>query len=189
MLNTNRHGHKQECTGLLNTLGWWSLKSSLLTESPSGKWSMVSLWGWKNRGLCSGSITFALTTTQPAIFSPDHRLLVSKNFVFWTNVANLESGKALALSNPFSGSEDRVCILHYELLRSVYATDTPKMWSVMYHRLFSSWLILEQSEDTNPMQSVMHSINKSCCSALVSRWGHRHRSAHTWKTAFRVSFI
>lgn len=108
---------------------------------------------------------------------------------FWTDVANLEPCKALALSKPFSGLEDRVCILQYELLYSVYATDTPKMWSVTYHRLFSPWLILEQSEDTNLMQNVMHSTTESCCSALVSRWGHSHRTARTWKTAFRVSFI
>lgn len=74
--------HQQECTGLLDILGWWSLKSSLLTESPSGNWSMVRIWGQKTRVLCSGSTTSALRTTQPAISSPDHRLLVGLQLCF-----------------------------------------------------------------------------------------------------------
>lgn len=70
-------------TKLLNILGWWSLKRSFLAESPSGNWNMVSLWGQKNRVLCLGSITFALTTTQTTIVSPDHRLLVGWQLCFF----------------------------------------------------------------------------------------------------------
>lgn len=60
---------------------------------------------------CSAQAVLALRTTQPAIFSPDSW---GYNFVFWTDVANLKSCKALALSNPFFGLEDRVRILQYE---------------------------------------------------------------------------
>lgn len=92
------------------------------------------------------------------------------NFVFWRDVANLESCKTFMFSISFFALEDRVWVLPYELLCAVYVTDTSKTWSIMYCRLFSPWLILEQSEDTNPMQSVMRYVQ------------------YHWELLFRFSF-